>query len=203
MTTRVEQHRTGDLAEHAVRGVFLRAGQAVGYAPGPDYGEDLLVQIALGDRLNHARLWVQVKGNRDRRRRRVSADTEQMLRWSHSADPVAMVLWNVVDDVGWFKVLRMGPHPSQQGIGEVVRFRPQDIFDERGAKTLVALAIVSHDARQLLYTATVISGLSRGRPLDRQACFGLLLDDVCHAWLSNHQRGLRMPRGRRRCARIH
>ncbi|WP_392967457.1 DUF4365 domain-containing protein [Streptomyces sp. LN245] len=75
-----------------------------------DYGEDLLVQACLDDRMDPSRLWIQVKGterNLSNTRRplpSVGVKAEQILRWARSADLVVVVLWDVKNNVGYYSV---------------------------------------------------------------------------------------------------
>ncbi|REH42563.1 uncharacterized protein DUF4365 [Kutzneria buriramensis] len=72
-----------------------------------DYGEDLLVQTRLNGRMDSSRIWVQVKGSASVRLNSsgplsVPVSSSLLLRWERTVDLVVVVLWDVVNRVGWY-----------------------------------------------------------------------------------------------------
>src|SRR5215212_5674101 len=101
MPQRPREHVLGDQALNEAAAVIARAGHAVERVAN-DYGEDLLVQTSHAGRMDASRLWLQVKGtgSLDRYRRKrggfsLPVDLDHALRWSRSADLVAVVLWDL------------------------------------------------------------------------------------------------------------
>src|SRR5262245_21236405 len=103
---RMDQHKSGDLAEGAVSKVCLLAGCAADKPT--DSGEDLLVQSWLRNRLDDSRVWLQTKGHRGTpgkpRPRKRYIPRALMCRWLASADLVTVVSWDVTNDVGWYAI---------------------------------------------------------------------------------------------------
>jgi Domain of unknown function (DUF4365) len=107
MPRRPQSHVIADRATAAVGRLITDAGFAVEVVQN-DYGEDLLVQTAHAGQMDATRLWFQIKGTEDIQRYtrkdkaiRLSFPFDQVLRWLRSADPVAVVLWDVANDQGY------------------------------------------------------------------------------------------------------
>jgi hypothetical protein len=107
MPRRPQAHVIADRATAAVSRLITDAGFAVEVVQN-DYGEDLLVQTAHAGQMDATRLWFQIKGTENIQRHtrkdgaiRLSFPFDQVLRWLRSADPVAVVLWDVANDQGY------------------------------------------------------------------------------------------------------
>lgn len=107
MPSRPQSHVIADRATAAVSRLITDAGFAVEVVQN-DYGEDLLVQTAHAGQMDATRLWFQIKGTesiqrytRKNKEIRLSFPFDQVLRWLRSADPVAVVLWDVANDQGY------------------------------------------------------------------------------------------------------
>src|SRR4051794_2272987 len=99
-----------DVSERAVTAV-QRTVAAAGFVSERvqnDYGEDLLVQTHIEGEIDPSRIWIQVKGTEKiaRYRRKYGYaypfPLGHLKKWSRSADPVVVVLWDVTSDVGWY-----------------------------------------------------------------------------------------------------
>lgn len=105
MPKRSLSHKIGSRACAAVAGIFNELGWAAESVK-EDYGEDLLVQPAFREELEHFRLWVQVKGTSSMDRLTsdgcacVSVPGATAMRWARSADPVLFVVWDVSSGSG-------------------------------------------------------------------------------------------------------
>lgn len=119
MPQRPKEHVFGDQALNEVAAAIARAGHAVEKVVN-DYGEDLLVQTSHAGRMDASRLWLQVKGAQSVDRYRLkrggfsfSVDLDHSLRWSRSADLVAVVLWDLSSGRGWYALPGYQPDPRQ------------------------------------------------------------------------------------------
>lgn len=119
MPIRSEQHQIADKAVAKVKEVWTSIG-ATAEEVQKDYGEDLLVQTCLNNKMDASRLWVQVKGVRSapgtgkpngRKTIRVRADLA--LRWARTADVLLLVLWDVENDQGWYCLPSFGALHSE------------------------------------------------------------------------------------------
>ncbi|MET8611763.1 DUF4365 domain-containing protein [Streptomyces misionensis] len=117
MPKRTRQHQVASLAVAAVRHVWNSQGAAVDEIK-EDYGEDLLVQTCLDERMDPSRIWVQVKGTESipldsNRLPTIYIDAEQVFRWARSADIVVAILWDIVRNVGWYSIPRDEFNPTE------------------------------------------------------------------------------------------
>ncbi|MFL5872960.1 MAG: DUF4365 domain-containing protein [Solirubrobacterales bacterium] len=137
MTQRPKEHVLGEQALNEVAAAIARAGHAVERVAN-DYGEDLLVQTSHAGRMDASRLWLQVKGTEtiDRYRLKrggfsLSVDLDHALRWSRSADLVAIVLWDVPAKYGWYARADHQPDPRRSlTLGRKTRVLPFSEDDE-------------------------------------------------------------------------
>ena len=103
MPIRSASHRIADRAVSAVTALCNRIGWACEVVVN-DYGEDLLVQPTLADRVDNCRLWIQVKGTEDVARFETASGLslpvsfDHAVRWTRSADLVVVALWDVSRD---------------------------------------------------------------------------------------------------------
>ncbi|GAB2328024.1 DUF4365 domain-containing protein [Streptomyces variabilis] len=166
MPKRPQQHQTAAKAENAVRSLWVNGGHAVDTIR-EDYGEDLLVQTCLRERVDSSRIWVQVKGTTKDCSDEKSAlpvlyiNAEQVLRWSRSSDLVVVVLWDVGNDLGWY-VIPDGnfDHVSllEAGTGKVpVVFDRSRRFDDSAVEYLSWFARIDHADRSVGYSLSVLT----------------------------------------------
>lgn len=114
MPYRPDNHIVADLAVNAVANICNKCGWACEVVK-QDYGEDLLVQPSFGTVVDDNRIWIQVKGTRNIERLRsksygisISVSANQALRWARSAELVAVVLWDVEKELGWWSLPKDG-----------------------------------------------------------------------------------------------
>ncbi|MDB4897082.1 MAG: hypothetical protein JWN15_3344 [Firmicutes bacterium] len=158
MTNRPVQHRIASLAVAAVRREWNVQGHAVDEIH-EDYGEDLLVQICFEERMDPARVWVQVKGTEREcsagRLPSVRVKAGQILRWARTADLVIVVLWDVKGNRGWF-TLPQGQFDhvelaDRHGANRSLQFSRELPFDQAAVATLAWAARIEHANRSLVY----------------------------------------------------
>lgn len=166
MPKRPQQHQTAAKAENAVRSLWVNGGHAVDTIR-EDYGEDLLVQTCLRERVDASRIWVQVKGTTKDCSDEQSAlpvlyiNAEQVLRWSRSSDLVIVTLWDVNNNVGWYAI----PDGSfnhvtllEAGTSTVpITFERSRRFDESAVEYLSWFARIDHADRRVGYSLSVLS----------------------------------------------
>lgn len=151
--------KIGHLAEKAVEKVCAQAGFAV-HKNSEDYGEDLLVQTCIGDKVDNSRLWLQVKGfegNPEAKPTPKKADVKphHLIRWIASGDLVIVVRWDTVNDVGWYMIPQysysgeenLGSRRSRVRIG----FETEKQFDKEAVEAIAWMARMDHTARCILY----------------------------------------------------
>ncbi|MEY9861375.1 hypothetical protein ABH935_007016 [Catenulispora sp. GAS73] len=164
---RPPEHVIGDRARVAVDKIFTDLGHAVEVV-GNDYGEDLLVQIRRRDGLlDPARLWVQVRGTTaafTRRSPSTSLKRGQLGRWSETADTVAIVLWQVIDGVGWYFVPNAYTEPADAA-RTTIHFDRDSSFTPESAERLVQRTRMDHLERQMVLA--ISSGWSPGEHGER------------------------------------
>ncbi|MER6914338.1 DUF4365 domain-containing protein [Streptomyces sp. NPDC000594] len=146
------------MAVNAVEQIWVSLGHATGKIP-EDYGEDLLIQTCLDDRMDPSRLWVQVKGTRgDCSNPRkalpiIKVKAEQVLRWARSADLVVVILWDTGNQIGFYSVpAGHFDHTSLRNFpdGKVpLRFTRDRTFNEGAARHLAWSARIRHTNRSL------------------------------------------------------
>ena len=150
---RPEAHSTGIKALKAVSRVIRSAGHKPQEIVN-DYGEDLLVETRRRNRLDANRLWLQVKGtskikrHRKRDGLRLQIKFDHAMRWIRSVDLVVVVLWDVVERVGWYAI------PSDQvdafevansGTSSVtLKFSQNEEFTEEAVDLLAWKAYLEH-----------------------------------------------------------
>jgi hypothetical protein len=111
---RTREHVLRDIGTASVLKFFAQAGWAAFKVdPDQDYGEDLVVEPAKDGTMTKVRFYVQVKA-----RTKVGAAlakhasyklriaTRDILRWYTSVDPVLIILWDVEQDRGYFKIIQ-------------------------------------------------------------------------------------------------
>ncbi|MFD8393069.1 DUF4365 domain-containing protein [Streptomyces sp. NPDC059680] len=166
MPKRPQQHQIASKAENAVRSLWIDGGHAVDTIR-EDYGEDLLVQTCLRERLDSSRIWVQVKGTaRDCSDEESALPTlyinaEQVLRWSRSSDLVVVVLWDVNNNSGWYAIPE-GKFDHVQltksGSGSVpVKLERSRRFDASAVDHLSWLARIDHADRSIGYSLSILA----------------------------------------------
>jgi hypothetical protein len=162
MPARPKSHVIRDQAVAAVIGVVARAGYAAEVVS-QDYGEDLLVQTSHAGRMDASRLWLQVKGTAAVERHltasgdlRMSITFDHALRWSRSADLVAVVLWDVKSSKGWFALPLDQVDPIEGFVSEqrTIRlwFEQTDQFSPEAVRQLAWDSRIQH-FRQLMLSA--------------------------------------------------
>lgn len=146
MTENPKEHVIGRQALDAVRSLI----SDVGHVPEDvtnDYGEDLLVQTSHRGQMDASRMWFQVKGTADIEKYRVKAGLRRQIsfdhafRWVRALDLVVVVLWDVVERVGWYAV-------------------PQDQVDVYGAVTSGRRYVTLHFAEDDLLTKEAMDRLA-------------------------------------------
>ncbi|MFF2402801.1 DUF4365 domain-containing protein [Streptomyces goshikiensis] len=162
MTHRPVQHRIASLAVAAVRQQWNLQGHAVDEIR-EDYGEDLLVQICFDGVMDPARIWVQVKGTAQDCSSglpSVRIQAHQVLRWSRTADLVVVVLWNVIEERGWFVLpqgnfdpIELRENPSRMLTLSFSRDRP---FDCGSVTSLAWGARIEHTNRAVVYSGVLL-----------------------------------------------
>ncbi len=153
-TQRPKEHEIGVKALKAVSNVLSSAGHKPKEIVN-DYGEDLLVQTSRAHQMDASRLWFQVKGTAKIKRHRLksggfrlSVSFDHAMRWIRSLDLVVVVLWDVVERVGWYAI------PSDQvdafevtnsGRKSVtLRFTQEDGFTKEAVDRLVWRSCLEH-----------------------------------------------------------
>jgi hypothetical protein len=146
-----------DCAERALNAVSDLIADA---GPAPEgivsaHGENLLVQTDHGFQMDSSRLWVQVEGTAaiDSYRSEgggysLAIPFEQALRWVRTLDLVLMVLWDVVEDVGWYAL----PVSQVDPIGGIssgqrtiaIRFDEDDVLTKEAVDSLVWRSRLEH-----------------------------------------------------------
>ncbi|TQE19308.1 DUF4365 domain-containing protein [Streptomyces ipomoeae] len=163
---RPQQHQTAAKAENVVRSLWVNGGHAVDTIR-EDYGEDLLVQTCLRERVDASRIWVQAKGTTKDCSDEQSAlpvlyiNAEQVLRWSRSSDLVIVTLWDVNNNVGWYTI----PDGSfdhvtflEAGTSTVpITFERSRRFDESAVEYLSWFARIDHADRSVGYSLSVLA----------------------------------------------
>ncbi len=163
MPTRPINHQTADEALTAVERLFTECGCATQRVY-PDYGEDLVVQPSLNGTIDPNRIWVQVKGTRDRDRFRVKdgyrlrVSTETALKWARSSDTVVAVLWDVVEKTGVWAIPAdqiedwdlIFDRPNTLGL-----FLPDEEFNLQAAEDCIWDARLRHYSNLLLLSEAV------------------------------------------------
>lgn len=145
--------------------MVARAGYAAEVVS-KDYGEDLLVQTSHAGQMDASRLWLQVKGTADIKRHllksgdmRLSVSFEHALRWSRSADLVAVVLWDAVASQGWYTLPLYEVDPLEGFLSAqkrtTLRFDQQDVFTVDVVRMLAWESRIEH-FRQLMLSARSI-----------------------------------------------
>lgn len=146
-------------------GVVAEAGYAAEVVS-QDYGEDLLVQTSHAGRMDASRLWFQVKGTAAIERHltasgdlRMSVTFDHALRWSRSADLVAVVLWDVKSSKGWFALPLDQVDPIEGFVSEqrtmTLRFDQAEQFSPEAVRLLAWESRIEH-FRQLILSARSI-----------------------------------------------
>jgi hypothetical protein len=134
MPIRPDTHVVEDIALSAVIQICNRHGWATEVVH-KDYGDDVLVQPKLGDRIDQNRIWIQVKGTRDIQSfhskrhgysRRVSLD--HALKWIRSADLTLVVLWDVEKNYGLWTIPKK--QVNQWDLLSLENKKARLIFDE-------------------------------------------------------------------------
>jgi hypothetical protein len=154
MPYRPAQHQIAGKAVAKVSEVWASIGAAVEEVR-QDYGEDLLVQTQLNDRMDAARLWVQVKGvrhapsmNRPDGRTQVRVRADLALRWARSADILVLVLWDVENDLGWYSIPRLTDlHSELANKGRQMfslHINSSDLFNSDSARAIAWEARLEH-----------------------------------------------------------
>ncbi|MEU0341337.1 DUF4365 domain-containing protein [Streptomyces bobili] len=166
MPKRPQQHQTAAKAENAVRSLWVNGGHAVDTIR-EDYGEDLLVQTCLKERVDASRIWVQVKGTtKDCTNEKLALpvlyiNAEQVLRWSRSSDLVVVTLWDVNNNLGWYTIPDGNfDHVSllEAGTSTVpLTFERSRRFDESAVDYISWFARIDHTDRSVGYSLSVLS----------------------------------------------
>jgi Domain of unknown function (DUF4365) len=147
MPMRPPPHETDDQAIASVQKVVSLAGLASEVVH-KDYGEDLVVHISIEEQMQPARYWLQVKGTRNLAALRradgsiaISLAVEHLRRWSLAADPIVIVVWDVIGDQGWWILpadeLRPSELAAHRRAQKTLRLPARNHFD---AGTATALA---------------------------------------------------------------
>ncbi|MFE3161568.1 DUF4365 domain-containing protein [Streptomyces sp. NPDC059224] len=166
MPKRPQQHQTAAKAENSVRSLWVNGGHAVDTIR-EDYGEDLLVQTCLRERVDASRIWVQVKGTTKDCSDEQSAlpvlyiNAEQVLRWSRSSDLVIVTLWDVNNNVGWYTIPDGSfDHVTLSNAGTSaipITFERSRRFDESAVEYLSWFARIDHADRSVGYSLSVLA----------------------------------------------
>lgn len=163
MPKRPLQHVIASRAVASVRKLWADQGCAVDEI-NEDYGEDLLVQTSLDEQMDFSRIWAQVKGTGQdcsdptRALPSVRVNAKQVLRWAYSADLVIVVLWDTVNDQGWFARPRDFPDFARlRGDGEVqISFSRQSPFSLESVQRLVWEARLGHYEKELHHALSCV-----------------------------------------------
>ncbi|MER6464946.1 DUF4365 domain-containing protein [Streptomyces sp. NPDC001228] len=166
MPKRPQQHQTAAKAENSVRSLWVNGGHAVDTIR-EDYGEDLLVQTCLRERVDASRIWVQVKGTTKDCSDEQSTlpvlyiNAEQVLRWSRSSDLVIVTLWDVNNNVGWYTIPDGSfDHVTLSNAGTStipITFERSRRFDESAVEYLSWFARIDHADRSVGYSLSVLA----------------------------------------------
>jgi hypothetical protein len=163
MTIRSESHKIADIAVNAVERVFSALGWASERIE-KDYGEDLLVQPTLRNKVEYFRIWVQVKGTRDLKRFQrgdksisISVASGTALRWARSADPVCIIVWDVTRGEGVWAWAADSVDEWDTIIGGAITVQihldPQAIFTSESALKMGRVAYIRHYNRLIMEIA--------------------------------------------------
>ena len=184
MPTRPDSHKIADTAVSAVTNLCHEAGWTCDVVKS-DYGEDLFVQTTLGSKLDHCKLWIQVKGskkiNTDNKKKilciRIKAD--QSLRWVRSADLVIVVLWDVSKKVGYWTLPAGCLHEWKLLFGKTktvkLSFDKRDKFNQDSLNKIGWLARTHH--YELLLNRSVMDDASNFDDKNHESQTPLLLLD--------------------------
>ena len=145
MPHRPTSHVIGDLAVNQIESLFLSQGWAVDRIQ-RDYGEDLLVQTTLHGVVDPYKVLVQVKGSRQKPKKKFEIDAAHLWRWRYNSELVILVQWNVDSKSGLYSI------PEQLPIGLNDRslklaFNEADRADEPNCAKIAWKARVRHWGR--------------------------------------------------------
>lgn len=101
-------HGIDDMARTAIENICSKKGWSTEVVV-QDYGEDLLVQTAYQEKIDHFKVWLQVKGTKDIETYR-KADGKikfqlsyaHIFKWIRSLDNCYVVLWDTTNDFGLY-----------------------------------------------------------------------------------------------------
>jgi hypothetical protein len=152
-----------------------------------DYGEDLLVQTSHAGRMDASRLWLQVKGTAAVERHltasgdlRMSVTFDHAMRWSRSADLVAVVLWDVKSSQGWFALPQDQVDPVEGFLSEQrtmsLWFDQTEQFSPEAVRQLAWVSRIEH-FRQLMLSARNIDSEREERGEEKSGLAKLLALD--------------------------
>jgi hypothetical protein len=77
-------------------------------------------------------------------------EREHLTRWARSADPVVIVLWDCVADLGYFTRVYDQPKADNETTWESVYLRPERLFDAESVLRLAWQSRVEHYHRLIL-----------------------------------------------------
>jgi hypothetical protein len=108
MPQRPRSHVIADIAVSRVVAICNQLGWACETIL-KDYGEDLWIQTTIGDKVDHHRIWFQVKATdtlakfeRKDGKLVFRVDVNHALRWARCLDLVVFVLWDIQNDIGYW-----------------------------------------------------------------------------------------------------
>ncbi|HET7445731.1 MAG TPA: DUF4365 domain-containing protein [Solirubrobacterales bacterium] len=153
VTQRPKEHQVGLKALKAVSHLFRNAEQDPREVAN-DYGEDLVVQTSHEGRMDASRLWVQVKGTARIKQHKkggglsLPVSFDHAMRWIHAVDLVVVVLWDVVERIGWWAI----PRDQVDVFGALkagkktitLRFSEEDVLTEEAVGSLVWRSRLEH-----------------------------------------------------------
>jgi hypothetical protein len=176
MPRRPDSHVVGDIAVNRVVDVLNRCGWA-SQQINQDYGEDILVQTKVGDRIDPHRLWIQVKGTRsiDRFRRKnddlvYEVSIEHVFKWIRSPDLVIFVLFDVERDRGYYALPveqvdlwdLYGTQKKRFGI----RISDDSVFDQKKAQEISWNARIEYFSAMFVVAEQKYAQVLQDRTLD-------------------------------------
>lgn len=177
MPRRTRSHVIGDIAVSRVASICNELGWACEPVQ-KDYGEDLWLQTTIGEKVDHHRIWFQVKAtdNIERYKNRRGeinyvVDLNHALRWVRSLELVVFILWDVKNDIGYWTIPKDNVTDwdlwESKGKTSKLMFNKKSKFDVSSAEKLSWIARIS------FYNSLLAQAQQAGIQYEREKNLGL------------------------------
>lgn len=154
MPRRPRSHQIADLAVTRVTEICNKLGWAC-EAVHKDYGEDLWIQTTIGEKVDHHRIWFQVKAT-DNLARYCGKDgrlsfpvyLRHALRWARNLELVVFILWDINKNVGYWalpqdQITELDIFSADKNTQRLF-FKKKDRFTVTAARRLAWKARIEH-----------------------------------------------------------